>query len=45
LVHPLLELVRRAGPAASAVLTKMAIEMGDDLTRELGQEIVRQLPH
>jgi len=37
-----LRLLRVAGPTAAQ---KLAISMGDDLIRELGTEIIRELPH
>jgi hypothetical protein len=37
-----LRLLRAGGPTAAQ---KLAISMGDDLIRELGTEIIRELPH
>lgn len=38
----MLRLLRAAGPTAAQ---KLAISMGDDLIRELGTEIIREMPH
>jgi hypothetical protein len=37
-----LRLLRTAGPSAAG---KLAISMGDELIREIGEEVVRELPH
>jgi hypothetical protein len=41
-LHQVLKVLRVAGPSAAR---QLAVTMGDDLIRELGGEIVRELPH
>jgi hypothetical protein len=37
--------LRALGVAGATTAQKIAIQMGDDLVRELGDEIIRDLPH